>query len=446
MSGRRAARRLSNALPETAVVHDATTDGRGIASVSGKRVFVHGALRGETITFRRLRARSNYDEAELIGIAHPSEDRETPRCAYFGTCGGCSLQHVSARAQLGLKEATLLECLKRIGGVTPARILPPVAGPAWGYRRRARLAARFVPGKGRVLVGFSERDSARLTDMQSCETLHASVSALLGPLSGLIGSLSLTRRIPQVEAAVADNAVVLIFRVLGEPTSSDIAVLRSFGSQHSVRVMLQRDDPGGIVPLERETDGGHMWYELAEHHLRMTFGPTDFIQVNADVNRQMIALALDLLRPDPGTRMLDLFCGIGNFTLPFARRAGYVLGIEGDPSMVVRARANAQLNGIANAHFVAADLEATALRPAWDDQKFDAALLDPPRAGAAAVIRPLAESGAVRILYVSCNPGTLARDAGMLVNEIGFRLTASGILDMFPATSHVESVALFERQ
>jgi 23S rRNA (uracil1939-C5)-methyltransferase len=446
MGGRRAVRRLSNELPETAVVQDATAEGQGIASINGKRVFIDGALSGETVTLRRVRARRNYDEAELIEVIEASPDRAVPRCVYFGTCGGCSLQHLSSAAQVRLKETVLLESLKRIGFVTPGRVMPAVTGPPWGYRRRARLAARCVPGKGRVLVGFSEKGSPRITDMRSCETLHPAVSALLSPLSELIGALSLAQRIPQIEVAVADNATVLVFRMLEDPTSRDLDGLRCFRARHGVRVLLQRAGPNQITPLDPESDGGDLWYELVGPGLRMTFGPTDFVQVNADVNRQMITLALDLLSPGPATRLLDLFCGIGNFTLPLARHAAHVLGLEGDAAMVGRARLNAGLNGIANAEFRVADLGAAGSSSAWAGQRFDAVLLDPPRAGAAAILRPLAETGAARLVYVSCHPGTLARDAGTLVSELGYQLTAAGILDMFPATSHVESVAVFERR
>lgn len=428
------------------MVQDVTAEGQGIASIEGKRVFIEGALRGETVTLRRVRARRNYDEADLIGVGEASPERVAPRCTYFGTCGGCSLQHMSAQAQGNLKETVLLESLKRIGFVVPDRVLPAITGPEWGYRRRARLAARFVPGKGRVLVGFSEKGSPWITDMHSCETLHPALSALISPLSDLIGSLSLAQRIPQVEAAVADNATVLVFRILEDPTSGDLEAFRVFSARHGVRIMLQRAGPGDITPIDPAADGGDLWYELAERGLRLTFGPTDFIQVNAEVNRQMITLVLEMLKPDPSARLLDLFCGIGNFTLPMACNARHVLGIEGDAGMVRRARLNARLNGIDNAEFALADLGAAGTSPAWTGQRFDAVLLDPPRAGAAAVMRPLAETGAARIVYVSCHPGTLARDAGTLVNELGYRLAAAGILDMFPATSHVESVAVFERR
>ena len=430
-------------MPETAHVQDMNTDGQGIASLGGTRVFVAGAIAGEAIRLRRVRSRRSYDEAVLLDVSSPSPDRVVPRCRYFGTCGACSIQHLSPEAQVRLKESVLLESLGRIGRVTPARIMPAVTGSPWGYRRRARLAARYVDGKSRVLVGFSERDSSRITDMTSCETLHPAVASLIAPLGELIASLSVARRVPQVEVAVADNATALVFRVLDEPGREDLALLRAFGARHGVRVLLQAAGPRETKPLDPASDGGELWYDVTAHGLRMTFGPTDFIQVNADVNARMIDLALELLGPDGGMRVLDLYCGIGNFTLPLARRAGSVLGIEGDEDMVSRARLNAVSNGIGNAEFMTADLaRAGALDGAGT---FDAVLLDPPRAGAAEMMGPIAATHARHVLYVSCHPGTLARDAGTLVNELGYGLVAAGILDMFPATSHVESVALFAR-
>jgi 23S rRNA (uracil1939-C5)-methyltransferase len=446
MGGRRAVRRLVNESPETAVVQDMTAEGRGVVHVAGKRVFVAGAIRGERVTFRRVRSRRNYDEADLIEVHDPAPERVEPRCGYFGTCGGCSLQHLSQRSQLALKEAVLVENLRRIGFVTADRLVPPVSGPPWAYRRRARLAVRFVSGKGRVLVGFSERDSSHITDMWSCETVHPAVSALIRPLSELIGGLTLAQRIPQVEVAVADNATALVLRVLDEPSSEDLNRLRAFGDRHGVRLLLQRAGPDAIVPLDAGTDGGELWYELRDEGLRLTFGPTDFVQVNAAVNERMVALALALLQPREDDRVLDLFCGIGNFTLPLARRAAMVVGIEGVAAMVARADHNARCNHIGNVSFRVADLAAGEVALAWSGQHFDAVLLDPPRAGAAALMRPLAATGARRIVYVSCHPGSLARDAGVLVNEHGYRLSAAGILDMFPATAHVESIAVFERR
>jgi len=445
VGGRRAVRRIQQAAPETAVVQDMTVEGRGLATVDGKRVFIEGAITGESVSFRRVRRHRDYDEAELLGVEAPAAGRTQPRCAYFGSCGGCSLQHLDGTAQLELKERTLLESLRRIGAVEPARLLPPVSGPAWGYRRRARLGVRDVAAKGRVLVGFSERHSPRVTDMRSCEVLHPAVGGLIEPLSALIGGLSIRQRIPQIEAAVADNATVLVFRVLAAPSAADLALLQDFADRHALRILLQPGGLGSLQKLDGGRDDGDLWYALAGGGLRMHFAPTDFIQVNGVINQRMIALALELLAPDAGMRVLDLYCGIGNFSLPLARQAGEVLGVEGDAAMVERARDNARLNGIANARFAVADLAQAGPAPGWAGGGFDAVLLDPPRAGAAAVLGPVAGSGARRVLYVSCHPGTLARDAGVLVREHGYRLQAAGILDMFPSTSHVESMALFER-
>lgn len=425
---------------------DNTPEGQGIASIAGKRVFIAGALRGETVSLRRLRARSNYDEAELVEVLAASRDRVVPRCSAFGRCGGCSLQHLSGAAQLALREQSLLQALRRIGGVVPARVLPAVSAGQFGYRRRARLAVRFVAGKGRVLVGFSERSSSRIAEMSRCETLHPRLAGLPGLLSELIGSLSLAQRIPQVEVAVADNGVALVFRVLAQPSAADLAALRAFRDRHDLRVLLQRGGAEDIAALDAGRDDAELWYELAEQGLRLAFGPTDFVQVNAAVNVRLIGLALDLLAPQPGMRVLDLYCGIGNFTLPLAQRAGHVLGVEGVAAMVERAAGNARRNGIANAAFRRADLGVPGALGAGAALRFDAVLLDPPRAGATAVLPALADTGPRRILYVSCHPGTLARDAGVLTRDLGFGLAAAGIVDMFPHTSHIESVALFERR
>ncbi len=445
MGGRRAARRLREAPVESALVQDMTPEGQGLATLAGKRVFIDGALTGEQVSLRRVRARRQYDEAELLEVLAASPERVVPRCTWFGRCGGCTLQHLSAAGQLQLKQAVLADNLERIGHVEPRRWLTPVEGPAWGYRRRARLSVRHVEAKGRVLVGFSERGNPRVTDMLGCETLHPAAAALIAPLSGLIGALSLRQRIPQVELAVTDAATALVIRVLDEPTAADLARLREFRDRHGLRLLLQRSGAGDLTPLDAGIDDAELSYRLDGDSLVLTFGPTDFIQVNAAINERLLALAVELLTPGPGSRLLDLYCGIGNFTLPLARRAAEVLGVEGDARAVARARHNAALNGIGNAVFRAADLAGADASAAWGTARFDAVLLDPPRAGAAAVLAPLAACGAARIVYISCHPGTLARDAGVLVHEHGFALAAAGILDMFPATSHVESVALFER-
>jgi 23S rRNA (uracil1939-C5)-methyltransferase len=352
---------------------------------------------------------------------------------------------VSPQTQLQLKESVLLENLRRIGSLVPERVLPPVTGPAWGYRRRARFGVRDVPGKGRVLVGFRERLKPYVTDMRDCHTLHPAAARLIGPLSELIGTLSLRARLPQVEVAVADNATVLVLRVLAEPTPDDLAALRRFRDIHGVRLYLQRTDPAVPAPLDPDRDGGELWYELAGQELRITFGPTNFIQVNADINRKMVGVALDLLAPALEMRVLDLFCGVGNFTLPLARRARQVMGVDIEPEVLARARHNAALNGIGNVEFHAADLGQTP-SAVWAREHYDLVLLDPPRTGAAPLMAPIAGMQPQRILYISCHPGTLARDAGTLVGQHGYRLIAAGALDMFPGTRHIESIALFARR
>lgn len=446
MSGRRATIPLSGHAAEIAIVSDMTIDGRGVANLSGKRVFIPGAIAGETVRFQRRRRRHTWDEADLLGVLQPVAARAVPRCEYFGRCGGCALQHLEPAAQLQLKERVLLENLRRIGHVAPACLLPPVAGPVWGYRRRARLAVRHVSGKGRVLVGFREQLKPYVTDMLDCHTLHPKAARLIAPLSDLIGGLSLRARLPQVEVAVGDNATALVMRVLDEPTATDLAALGAFRDQQDVCLFLQRTDPGEAEPLDPCRDGADLWYELSEWGLRITFGPLDFVQVNAEINRRLVGLAVELLAPEPAMRVLDLFSGVGNFTLALARRAGWVTGVELNPGMVARASTNAALNDIRNVEFHAADLAQSIVHPPWSGRHFDLVLLDPPRTGAQGALPVIGQVQAVRILYVSCHPATLARDAGLLVAQYGYELTAAGVLDMFPGTGHVESVALFERR
>jgi 23S rRNA (uracil1939-C5)-methyltransferase len=436
--------KLAGKLPESAVIHDLTADGIGIATLEGKRVFVEGALPGETVTFLRRRRRRTYDDAQLLSIGQASSHRAEPRCRYFGRCGGCALQHLDPGSQLAHKDAQLRQTLRRLGQVEAGDYLPPVAGPAWGYRRRARLAVRDVPAKGRVLVGFRERTQPFVTDMLSCETLRPEAARLIAPLSELIGRLSIRARLPQVEVSVAENATVLVFRVLDEPTAADLAALREFRALHGLRVLMQRSGQQTPDPLVAGEDDDTLCYTLGDLDLRIGFGATDFVQVNDTMNRELIAAALRLLRLDRNDRVLDLFCGLGNFSLPIARHAAAVIGIEIDAGMVARATRNARENGIDNAAFHVANLALPDAPRPWQGT-FDAALLDPPRTGAAAVLAALAATGARRIVYISCHPGTLARDAGELVRTHGYRLSTAGVFDMFPQTSHVESIVLFER-
>ncbi|MBL8225968.1 MAG: 23S rRNA (uracil(1939)-C(5))-methyltransferase RlmD [Chromatiales bacterium] len=437
--------------PERAVIAGLTLEGLGVVRGEGKRVLVHGALPGEDVEYQRTRRRSNYDEARLLAVHAPSADRVEPRCSYFGRCGGCALQHLAPAAQLAAKETTLLESLSRIGGVRPAQVLPPVAGETWGYRRRVRFSVRDVQAKGRVLVGFQERERPWVMDMDHCETAHPLASALLPALSALAGSLSIRHRVPQFEVTVADNAVAVVARTLLPLTPDDDRRLEDFaadtqGLDRPLRLYVQPGDGRTLVPVGAAArDPSPLEYALPARGLRLAFGPTDFIQVNAAVNAALVEQALAALDLRPTDRVLDLFAGIGNFSLPLAQRAAAVVGIEGAAPAVEWARRNAASAGLANAEFVVADLAGDGLGGAWARGRYDLALLDPPRAGARELLAPLAATGVRRIVYVSCHPGTLARDAGILVGEHGFALEAAGVLDMFPQTSHVESMAVFSR-
>lgn len=420
-------------------------DGRGVAHVEGKAVFVAGALPGERVLLGRRRRHRSFDEAELGSIETPSPQRVAPKCAHFGVCGGCSLQHLDAAAQLAFKQQHLLEQLERIGGVQPQRVLPPLASDPWNYRRRARLGAKYVPKKGKVLVGFRERAAPFIAQLQRCEILAAPVDGLIEPLSALLTGLTIRAQTPQIEVAVADNATALVFRVLAQPSAEDRAALAQFGAQHGIRIYLQ---PGGldtIAPLEEGEPAEPLFYRLPEFDVTLEFGPSDFIQVNGPLNRRLVCQAVELLACEPSERVLDLFCGLGNFTLALARRCGEVLGVEGDAGLTARAAANARRNGIANAQFRSADLFVADESRPWMQQKFGRVLLDPPRAGAREVLPSVARCGAERVVYISCHPGSLARDAGILVHDLGFRLEAAGAMDMFPHTAHVESMAVFVR-
>ena len=429
--------------PETATIESATHDGRGIAALSGKKVFVAGALPGETVEFIRRKSRRNFDEAELLQVIEPSEDRIDAKCEAFGRCGGCSLQHVSEDYQRSIKEQTLKDNLQRIGKVEPQSWLEPMTGPVWGYRRRARLAVKDVPAKGRVLVGFRERHAPFITDMHRCEVLASPVDGLIDELSELVARLSIRARLPQIEIAVAEQSMAMVFRVLDEPNAADKEHLIGFGAANDCRIYLQ---PGGLDSLqliEPESVGEPLYYTLPEFDIRIDFEPIDFVQVNSEINQRMVHFAIEQLNPGAEDKVLDLYCGIGNFSLPLARKAGTVLGIEGEKSLVARAAENAQKNGLDNVNFRVADLSKIDGTESWVRAGWDRLLLDPARSGAAEVVERMKLLNPERIVYVSCHPGTLARDAGILVHEQGYRLESAGIIDMFPHTAHVESIAVF---
>ncbi len=431
--------------PETAVIDSVTHDGRGIASSAGKKAFVAGALAGETVQFIRRKSRRNFDEAELLEVIEASPDRIAARCEAFGRCGGCALQHVTPERQRAIKEQTLRDNLERIGRVEPQTWLPAMTGPEWHYRRRARLAVKDVPAKGRTLVGFRERHAPFITDMHRCEVLAHPVDGMIDPLSELIGGLSIRARLPQIEVAIADNAIALVFRVLDPPSDADKDALAAFGKAHDLRIYLQPGGLDSIALLYPDAAGEALCYTLPEFDIRIEFEPVDFVQVNAEINERMVHFAVEQLQPESADRVLDLYCGIGNFSLPLAHKAGTVLGIEGEASLVARAAANAAGNGLDNVDFRVADLGKIDGSEAWIKAGWDRLLLDPARSGAAEVVTRMHLIAPERIVYVSCHPGTLARDAGTLVNEQGYRLESAGIIDMFPHTAHVESIAIFTK-
>ena len=420
-------------------------EGRGVAHSDGKTVFIEGALPGERVTCAPYRKKPAYEVATLDKVIRPTAQRVTPRCRHFGICGGCSLQHLDARAQVAVKQRVLEDSLWHIGRVRPEQILPAIYGPAWGYRHRARLAVRHVPKKGGALVGFHEKRSSYVADMDSCEVLPERYSALLRPLRDLVNALSIRNRLPQIEIAAGEEADVLVLRVLEPLAAADVERLRDFSAHHGVRLYLQPGGPETAHPMPDEC-AADLYYTLPEFDLKIRFGPTDFTQVNHAVNRVLVRRALALLDPQPGERVADMFCGIGNFTLAIARRGAIAVGVEGSAELVRCAAANAEANGLsAAASFVETDL----YRPAggWLATlgHFDRMLLDPPRDGAVEVVKALPDDGPRRLVYVSCNPGTLARDAAVLTQARGYRLSAAGVVNMFPHTSHVESIAVFDR-
>jgi 23S rRNA (uracil1939-C5)-methyltransferase len=435
---------LRNRAPEVVTIESLSHEGRGVARIDGKAIFVDDALPDEVVEIVRVRRQRSYDEARLQRIVQPSPDRVTPRCAHYGLCGGCALQHLSSERQLALKQKQLLEELQRIGHVSPKEVLAPLQAGTWNYRRRARLGVRWVHKKERALVGFRERNTSYIAELASCVVLRPPLDGLLPALSALISGLSVRERLPQIECAVADSATALVFRVLDSISAEDHAAFLGFAKRYNVQVYLQ---PGGyetIAPLSPQVEP--LSYRLPKFDVELQFEPADFIQINGELNERMTAAAIELLAVDSMHSVLDLFCGIGNFSLPLARHAKRVLGLEGDLGLVQRARDNAARNSIGNAEFLAANLMTEEPDAPWTKERYDRVLIDPPRAGAREVLPVIAKSGAKRVVYVSCHPGSLARDAGILVNEYGFALLGAGIMDMFPQTAHVESIAVFERK
>jgi 23S rRNA (uracil1939-C5)-methyltransferase len=429
-------------------------EAQGVAhNAEGKVVFIEDALPGEEVQVSIRRRKNNWEQASLVAIRRESSQRVAPRCPHFGVCGGCAMQHLHVAAQVAVKQRALEDALWHLGKVRPENVLRPIEGPAWGYRQRARLSVRYVARKGAVLVGFHERRSSFVADMASCQVLPRHISDMLVPLRALVGAMRLRDRLPQIELAVGDTTTALVLRHLEPLPDEDVDLLREFASRHGVEWWLQPKGPDTAHRLDDAASA--LDYTLQEFGIRMPFRPTDFTQVNRDINRSLVARAVALLAVGPQESAIDWFCGLGNFTLPLATRAASVLGIEGSAALVERARSAAVLNGLAaKARFAvrnlfelsAADLAAIGPAERW--------LIDPPREGAFAIVKALADlvetpiegwTAPGRIVYVSCNPATLARDAGILVHRAGYRCAAAGAVNMFPHTAHVESLAVFDR-
>ena len=429
----------------TGIIESLDHEARGITRLDGKTVFVEGALPGELVEYASYRRKPSYELARTLRIVDSSADRVTPRCPHFGVCGGCSMQHLDAAAQVAAKQRLLEDNLWHLGRIRADQLYAPIHGQPWGYRYRARLSVRFVLKKGGVLVGFHEKKSSYVADLRQCEILPPHLSALLLPLRDLIGGMSIRDRLPQIEVAVGERMTALVLRILEPLDAADECLLRAFADRHAVVFYLQPQGPATayrFYPLI----GPRLSYCLPDFAVEHCFSPTEFTQVNHAINRVLVRRALRLLDPRPDERVADMFCGLGNFTLPIARCGARVIGVEGSPELVRRAAENAAANGLENrAEYRVANLFETTPETLAALGRFDKMLIYPPREGALELIKALGADGPWRIVYVSCSPATLARDAALLVTQKGYRLRGAGVVNMFPNTSHVESIALFER-
>ncbi|BCK88244.1 23S rRNA (uracil(1939)-C(5))-methyltransferase RlmD [Sideroxyarcus emersonii] len=426
------------------IIESLDHEGRGIAHADGKVIFIEGALTGELVTYSSYRKKNNYEQAKVGQILKQSFMRVQPKCPVFGVCGGCSMQHLDARAQVAVKQRVLEDNLQRIGKVRPEVVLPPIYGQPWGYRQRARLSVRHVLKKDKTLVGFREQNGKYVADMQHCEILTPKIASLLPLLGELNEKFTARDIIPQIEVAVGEFVDVLVLRILAALSPSDEVLIREFADKHSVQFWTQTKGPETVAPFY-PLDAPKLSYSLPEFGITMPFAPTEFTQVNSDMNRLMISRAMRLLAPQAGERIADFFCGLGNFTLPIARSGAQVLGVEGSDALVKRARQNAEYNGLAaNTTFQMMNLFEMDEAVLAKSGRFDKWLVDPPRDGAIELMKSISDETAPgRIVYVSCNPATLARDAEVLVHVKGYKLKSAGVMNMFPQTSHVESIAVF---
>lgn len=428
------------------VITGISHEGRGIAHINGKITFIENALPGETVLITYRRRRRSYDEAKSMQIINPSKDRVQPECPHYKNCGGCSLQHLNNQAQLLHKEKTLFDQLAHFAETKPKSLLPPITGLSWGYRRRARLGVKYVAKKQAVLVGFREKNGRYLAQLHTCKTLDPRVGQLLVPLQQLIHRLKAFQSIPQIEVAMGDNILGLVFRHLSPLDNSDQMQLKSFAEQHQIQLYLQPGNENTIHCIWPENPRllSYCLENRDSRPLELLFEPKHFVQINSNINQAMIYRSMELLSLNFSDRILDLFCGLGNFSLPLATRCRSVVGVEGHAGLVERAKANAKHNGINNTQFYTTDLTGSIIKEAWVQQTFNKILMDPPRSGALEIIRQIAHWNIERIVYVSCNPATLARDTGELIKQ-GYNLQKAGIMDMFPQTHHSEAICLFTK-
>ncbi|MEW5008894.1 23S rRNA (uracil(1939)-C(5))-methyltransferase [Cycloclasticus sp. 46_83_sub15_T18] len=436
--------RRKNLPPETAkaTIESMAHDGRGVAHVDDKAVFIAGALPGEEVIFEYSKKKKDFAEGRVTEVLRASADRVEPGCQHYDICGGCSFQHLDPEKQILAKQTILIDQFKSIGKLENIELWPALSGPHWGYRHRARLGVKDVVKKGRVLVGFREKASPYLAEIEQCEVLHSAVGKRLMDLSALIGELSIKDKIPQIEVSICDNRTALVFRILEPLSDNDLDLLKAFEQSAEVDIYSQSKGPDTIKPISGEKPA--LSYQLP-NDVTLYFGPSDFVQVNVEINRKMINRALETLQLNEDDKVLDLFCGLGNFTLPMARVAGQVTGVEGSDDLIKRAKQNADKNGLSNVDFHVANLMEELPNDDWINKKYNKVLIDPPRLGAKEILHYLPKWGAKQVLYISCNPSTLARDAAIMVNELGYTMKKAGVMDMFPHTSHVESIALFEK-
>ncbi|OGT43782.1 MAG: hypothetical protein A3F13_08450 [Gammaproteobacteria bacterium RIFCSPHIGHO2_12_FULL_40_19] len=427
----------------TAKVTQLNHEGRGIAHVNAKATFLFAALPGETVNFQYTKCHRQYDEGTVVEVLEKSNDRVTPRCPHFGVCGGCSMQHISSDTQRMHKQAVLLEHFQHQANCQPETIMEPLSANAWEYRRRARLSVRFVPKKDAVLVGFRERGTSFVAKLDACEILHPAIGRKIKALGELFMQCEMKSHIAQIEVAIGDNAAAIVIRHMVELPQIDIDKLIHFARDNDLHLYFQPKGPNTIHPIFPENPD-ELFYEIPDHQIKMVFKPSQFTQINQAINLKMINRALELLDLQKTDRALDLFCGIGNFSLPMAKYCGAVVGVEGAENSIIQAQKNAIANDIQNVSFYTQDLLADLSQAVWSKDRYDKVLLDPARVGAKELMPHIAVWQPERIVYVSCNPITLARDSKALL-ALGYRLDKAGVMDMFPQTDHIEAIALFVR-